>query len=207
MRATLWKTAVAGLLTIGSALGLETAPAHAQGFGSRGWDGDNSSGGSCGNGGLPTYNPNLPYSPAQQQDWREGRLYYETGIAPNHPLSPAQARGFVAGERREANSPGISTRPSSRAGAKGRSSRRPASCRIGRCRRASVRGSSPGSGVRLPAAIGPGGEEEPPAPPGRPGVAGGPAGPRARGRGRGGSASGGAPQRARPTALHFDRTS
>ena len=105
MRATLWKTAVAGLLTIGSALGLETAPAHAQGFGSSGWDGDNSGGGYCGNGGLPSSNPNLPDSPAQQQGWREGQLDYETGIAPNHPLSPAEARGFVAGERREANSP------------------------------------------------------------------------------------------------------
>ena len=105
MRATLWKTAVAGLLTIGSALGLDTASAHAQGFGSSGWDGDNYGGGYCGNGGLPSYNPNLPYSPAQQQGWHEGQLYYETGIAPNHPLSPAEARGFVAGERREANSP------------------------------------------------------------------------------------------------------
>jgi hypothetical protein len=54
---------------------------------------------------VPSYNPNLPYSPARQQGWREGRLYYETGIAPNHPLSPAEARVFVAGERRQASTP------------------------------------------------------------------------------------------------------
>ena len=47
-----------------------------------------------------------PYpSPAQQQGYREGQLYWETGIAPNRPLSPAESRGFVAGERRAANTP------------------------------------------------------------------------------------------------------
>ena len=51
------------------------------------------------------YNPNLPYSPAQQQGYREGLRYYETGVAPNRPLSPAEARGFVAGERRAASMP------------------------------------------------------------------------------------------------------
>ena len=44
-------------------------------------------------------------SPAQRQGYREGRLYYETGIAPDRPLSPAEARGFVAGERRAAATP------------------------------------------------------------------------------------------------------
>ncbi len=47
-----------------------------------------------------------PYpSPAQRQGFREGRYYYETGIAPNRPLSPAEARGFVNGERRAAATP------------------------------------------------------------------------------------------------------
>ena len=50
--------------------------------------------------GYPTYP-----SPAQRQGYREGRLYWETGIAPNRPLSPAEARGFVAGERRAASTP------------------------------------------------------------------------------------------------------
>ena len=44
-------------------------------------------------------------SPARQQGYQEGRLYYETGIAPNRPLSPAEARGFVSGERRAAVTP------------------------------------------------------------------------------------------------------
>lgn len=39
-------------------------------------------------------------SPAQRQGYREGRLYWETGIAPNRPLSPAEAQGFQAGENR-----------------------------------------------------------------------------------------------------------
>ena len=33
------------------------------------------------------------------------RSITQTGIAPNHPLSPAEARGFLAGERRQANIP------------------------------------------------------------------------------------------------------
>ena len=52
--------------------------------------------------GLPGYNPNLPWSPAQQQGWREGQVFWETGVLPNHPLSPAETQGFVAGERRAA---------------------------------------------------------------------------------------------------------
>ena len=54
-------------------------------------------------------NPGLPYrpypSPAQRQGFREGERYWETGIAPNRPLSPAEARGFAAGERRAAQIP------------------------------------------------------------------------------------------------------
>ena len=44
-------------------------------------------------------------SPAARQGYREGEYYYETGIAPNRPLSPAEARGFAAGERRAAATP------------------------------------------------------------------------------------------------------
>ncbi len=45
------------------------------------------------------------YSPAQRQGYREGQYYYETGIAPNRTLSPAEARGFINGERRAASTP------------------------------------------------------------------------------------------------------
>ena len=54
-------------------------------------------GGGQGYGGYP--------SPAARQGYREGKLYYETGIAPNRPLSPAEARGFQAGEQRAAATP------------------------------------------------------------------------------------------------------
>ena len=54
-------------------------------------------GGGQGYGGYP--------SPATRQGYREGQLYYETGIAPNRPLSPAEARGFQAGEQRAAATP------------------------------------------------------------------------------------------------------
>ena len=54
-------------------------------------------GGGLGYGGYP--------SPAARQGYREGKLYYETGIAPNRPLSPAEARGFQAGEERAAATP------------------------------------------------------------------------------------------------------
>ena len=141
MRATLWKTAVAGLLTIGSArMGLDTASAHAQGFGSSGWDGDNYGGGYCGNGGLPSYNPNLPYSPAQQQGWHEGQLYYETGITPNHPLSPAEARGFVAGRAARGELPWQLDPAKQRGWPRGRSLGDRPVVRTGRCRRPSMQG-------------------------------------------------------------------
>ena len=54
-------------------------------------------GGGVGYGGYP--------SPATRQGYREGKLYYETGIAPNRPLSPAEAQGFQAGEHRAASTP------------------------------------------------------------------------------------------------------
>ncbi|WP_435007622.1 hypothetical protein P12x_004888 [Tundrisphaera lichenicola] len=131
MSRSLATLAWAGILTIG---GLGHAPAQAQygpgyrGFGggscvtspglvggyggggyisggySRGYAGGGYSGYPGGGRGFG-YNPNLPYSPAQQQGYREGQLYYETGIAPNRPLSPAEARGFVAGERRASATP------------------------------------------------------------------------------------------------------
>lgn len=120
---------LAAVLTIGGAFGLSQTTAQAQGFGScggydgasggygggypggsgafgGGYGGGGGYGAPCGNGiGIPSYNPNLPYSPAQQQGWREGRRFWETGIAPNHPLSPAEQSGFVAGERSEARMP------------------------------------------------------------------------------------------------------
>lgn len=45
------------------------------------------------------------YSPAQRQGFLEGQRYYETGLAPNHRLSPSEWRGFVAGETRAASTP------------------------------------------------------------------------------------------------------
>lgn len=54
---------------------------------------------------VPGYNPSLPYSPAQQQGWRAGKAYHQTGIAPNRPLSPAETRGFIAGQVRQASTP------------------------------------------------------------------------------------------------------
>ena len=51
------------------------------------------------------YAPVPRYSPAQRQGYIEGRRYYETGIAPSHPLSRAEARGFVSGEARQARQP------------------------------------------------------------------------------------------------------
>ena len=44
-------------------------------------------------------------SPAERQGYREGQLYYETGIAPRRPLSPAEAEGFFRGEQRAAAVP------------------------------------------------------------------------------------------------------
>jgi hypothetical protein len=125
MSATLRSKALAGALMIGG-LGLGVAPAHAQGFGIAIYGGSPEGyygggyrgGGACGarnynlatdgSGyggacyGLPGYNPSLPWSPAQQQGWREGQVFWETGLIPNHPLSPAEAQGFLAGERRAA---------------------------------------------------------------------------------------------------------
>lgn len=113
---------VAGVLAIGGITGIGSTaraqwpvvagPGSGYGNGYGGAGGDYVAGGYGGGGGyggagyvpqVPGYNPYLPYSPAQQQGYREGRLYYETGIAPNRPLSPAESRGFVAGEVRAAN--------------------------------------------------------------------------------------------------------
>ena len=44
-------------------------------------------------------------SPAARQGYWEGQRYWETGIAPNHRLSPAETQGFLAGERRTASTP------------------------------------------------------------------------------------------------------
>jgi hypothetical protein len=38
-----------------------------------------------------------PYIPAQQQGYREGQFYWETGRLPGHRLSPAELQGFYAG--------------------------------------------------------------------------------------------------------------
>lgn len=40
--------------------------------------------------------------PGTREGYLEGELYWETGVAPRRPLSPAEARGFAAGERRAA---------------------------------------------------------------------------------------------------------
>lgn len=108
MRRTLRTMALTGVLAVGGALGFSPTLAHAQEVGR--YDsgvgyGNRAKGCGDGNDGLPSYNPSLPWSPAQQQGWCEGRVYYETGIAPNHPLSPAEMQGFVAGERRQAHKP------------------------------------------------------------------------------------------------------
>src|SRR5512135_2204339 len=103
MSATLRSKALAGALMVGG-LGLGVAPAHAQGFGSaiyggspdgyygggyrgggacdaRNYNAATDGGGYGGAGyGLPGYNPSLPWSPAQQQGWREGQVFWETGL-------------------------------------------------------------------------------------------------------------------------------
>jgi hypothetical protein len=95
-----WTLMASGLIAMGS-----ESSAQAQGYGyGNPYARSYPSAGGYGYGGGG-YNPALPYSPAQQQGWREGRQFYETGIAPNHRLSPAEARGFVAGESRQANTP------------------------------------------------------------------------------------------------------
>lgn len=51
------------------------------------------------------YGREYGHSPARRQGYLEGERYYETGIVPNHPLSPNESRGFAAGERRAASTP------------------------------------------------------------------------------------------------------
>ncbi len=117
--------ALLGMASIGGVLGTSDT-ARAQGYGGvsiqvrsggygSGYDRDGCApspygryygGRSAGYGTSPTgYNPNLPWSPAQQQGYREGRAYYESGYAPNHRLSPAEAQGFAAGANRQAQTP------------------------------------------------------------------------------------------------------
>jgi len=107
-----WRTMViAGVLAVRGALGFGTTSTHAQGFGGyggasfgHGTDGCRGTYGNVG-GGLPDDHPSPPWSPARRRGWREEQVHAQTGIAPNHPLSPAEARGFLAGERRQANIP------------------------------------------------------------------------------------------------------
>jgi len=117
---TRWKTlALLGMATIGGVLGSSGA-AHAQGYGGdsmRVRPGGYESGYGRGDhapspygrfyGGRPAsvvpypsrYTPYQPWSPGYEHGWRRGRYFFEAGILPDRPLSPAERDGFLAAQR------------------------------------------------------------------------------------------------------------